>query len=81
MALIECPECGESVSNKAESCPHCGFPFVEKETPSRARKNPAWLAVDRCRFCGCRVVTDDRIMPDKKNETCQYCAFRIVRDD
>lgn len=27
MALIECPECGGRVSDKAKSCPHCGFPL------------------------------------------------------
>jgi hypothetical protein len=25
MALIKCPECGESVSDKAPNCPHCGL--------------------------------------------------------
>jgi len=30
MALIVCPECGQSVSDKAKSCIHCGFP-LEKE--------------------------------------------------
>jgi RNA polymerase subunit RPABC4/transcription elongation factor Spt4 len=24
MALISCKECGQSVSNKANICPHCG---------------------------------------------------------
>ena len=26
MALIKCPECKNSISNKAEKCPHCGIP-------------------------------------------------------
>lgn len=26
MALIECPECGKNISDKAELCPHCGLP-------------------------------------------------------
>jgi len=26
LALINCPECGNSISDKAESCPHCGLP-------------------------------------------------------
>ena len=26
MALIKCPECKNSISNKAEKCPHCGVP-------------------------------------------------------
>ena len=31
MALIICPECGKSVSDKATVCPECGYPLVEKE--------------------------------------------------
>ena len=27
MALISCPECGNSVSDKAKACPKCGFPI------------------------------------------------------
>ena len=27
MALISCPECGKQISNRALSCPHCGFPM------------------------------------------------------
>jgi len=26
MALIQCPECGRDVSDKAAACPHCGHP-------------------------------------------------------
>ena len=29
MALIKCPECGEQISDKAQSCPHCGCPSSE----------------------------------------------------
>lgn len=28
MALINCPECQKQVSDKANSCIHCGFPLV-----------------------------------------------------
>lgn len=27
MAIIQCPECGRSVSNQASNCPHCGYPL------------------------------------------------------
>lgn len=27
MALITCPSCGQTVSDKAPRCPHCGMPF------------------------------------------------------
>lgn len=41
MALINCPECGKQISDKASMCIHCGFPLQEemsknippKETP------------------------------------------------
>jgi hypothetical protein len=29
MALINCPECGERVSDQAPSCIHCGFPLAQ----------------------------------------------------
>lgn len=28
MALIDCPECGKEVSDKALSCPNCGYPIT-----------------------------------------------------
>ena len=34
MALINCPECGKEISDKATNCPHCGFP-VQKEKVAR----------------------------------------------
>lgn len=27
MSLINCPECNKEISDKAKSCPHCGFPI------------------------------------------------------
>ena len=30
MALINCPECGNQVSDKATNCPHCGNPIDTK---------------------------------------------------
>lgn len=29
MALISCPECSREISDRAISCPHCGFPLAE----------------------------------------------------
>ncbi len=31
MALIKCPECGNTVSDKAEACPNCGFPITNEK--------------------------------------------------
>ena len=34
--LVKCPECELQVSDKAVSCPHCGYPMVkQEETPKR----------------------------------------------
>lgn len=40
MALITCPECTLPVSDKALSCPHCGYPLAAtaKKKPSASRK-------------------------------------------
>jgi len=32
MALINCPECAREVSDKAVSCPQCGFPIAGQST-------------------------------------------------
>ncbi|MFB6271450.1 MAG: zinc ribbon domain-containing protein [Salinibacter sp.] len=29
MALVDCPECTKDVSEHADACPHCGYPFEE----------------------------------------------------
>lgn len=31
MALINCPECGKGISDKAENCPNCGFPINQPD--------------------------------------------------
>lgn len=42
MALIQCPECTLQVSDKALSCPHCGYPMdkglIRQKTASRKHK-------------------------------------------
>ena len=48
MALIKCPECELQVSDRALSCPHCGYPLQEvpmvtvssKKKKNRRRRLP-----------------------------------------
>ena len=40
MALIECPECSKEVSDKANACPNCGFPFNKEEKVKYIYKEP-----------------------------------------
>lgn len=34
MALINCPECGKEISDRAKACPHCGAPLRIKKQKS-----------------------------------------------
>lgn len=46
MALINCPECNQSVSTEAKVCPHCGYPldsYVKAQTTCPSPKNADWL--------------------------------------
>ncbi|MBQ0960343.1 TM2 domain-containing protein [Ideonella sp. 4Y11] len=44
MALIKCPECSTQVSDKAASCPSCGYPLADAtpvEGGVQAQRTPA----------------------------------------
>lgn len=44
MALIKCPECGLSISDKAAACPNCGYPLQPAPEPVEyelTRSNPS----------------------------------------
>lgn len=43
MALINCPECGTQVSDKAESCPKCSFPINSKTEKIAKREEGCFL--------------------------------------
>lgn len=47
MALIDCPSCGKKMSNKAASCPHCGF--SAGATPDDVARLRSRQAADRFR--------------------------------
>lgn len=40
MALIKCPECGKEISDKATTCPNCGYPV-----PINQQKHPMLIPV------------------------------------
>ena len=39
MALIKCPECQLQVSDKAITCPHCGYPLDTKAVKRQYNKS------------------------------------------
>lgn len=38
MAITKCPECGKEVSDKAQSCPNCGYPISQNTTDQQEIK-------------------------------------------
>lgn len=46
MALIQCPECGKEISEKATSCPNCGYAFENMKF---------------CKHCGAKIFEDSVI--------------------
>lgn len=56
MAMIQCPECGQEISDKAKKCIHCGKVLVEepKKFCSECGKEIP-LESEECPFCGCPV--------------------------
>lgn len=62
MAMIQCPECGQEISDKAKKCIHCGKVLVKevltKKFCNECGKEIATDAVE-CPYCGC-PIEDDR---------------------
>lgn len=46
MALIKCPECGSSISDKAEKCPHCGLPATYFPNAEASASNASTGEID-----------------------------------
>lgn len=62
MALIKCPECGRDVSDKAKSCPNCGFPVEEIEAPMDKEQF--------CPYCGDTLRLEE-------GAYCLSCGMRV----
>lgn len=60
MAMIQCPECGQEISDKAKKCIHCGKVFVEEKPVNEEIKCSECGTVlaetdEICLNCGCPV--------------------------
>lgn len=52
MALIKCPECGKEVSDRALSCPSCGFPLIKNDKICPECNTMVPTDADTCPTCG-----------------------------
>lgn len=61
MAMMECPNCGEQVSDKAKKCVHCGAVLIPEEK-RYCQECGAELdtEADVCPKCGCPVENVER---------------------
>lgn len=64
MALIQCPKCSGTVSDKAPRCIHCGFPLADSNSvpsmqhfsiPSASDKNVEMPNFSICKTCGSKI--------------------------
>ena len=65
IALINCPECNKEISDKAETCPHCGYKLPKQE--------PMFQGV-YCPKCLKASWTKDGI-----GETCIFCNTKMKK--
>ena len=78
MALIECSECKKEISDKAESCPHCGFPI--SKTTSREREKQGTEDRDAGRITKTSCGKFKFFSQDKEHVvlTCTTCGCVLV---
>lgn len=66
MALIECPECGGKVLDKAPACIHCGYPLQEP-------KEEQVQQIQYCPYCGKQNIIESTF--------CGYCGKSFVKKE
>ena len=66
MALIECPECGGKVSDKAPTCIHCGYPLQEPVEVAKPQ-------IQYCPYCGKQNNIDSTF--------CAYCGKSFLKGE
>lgn len=65
MALIKCPECGQTISDKATKCPRCGFPLT-KDSTQAAPSDSTTVQTENATDAEHNVQTDLKIFPKKR---------------
>lgn len=87
MALINCPECGKEISDKAKQCMQCGFPIDEylQKNDKKSKEQEMYLCnscfkqneigEDYCVFCGNRLTPycKAEMMYEDDMMPCPFC--------
>ena len=91
MAMIYCKECGKEISDKAEKCPHCGFPMnppIQNNYQTATQNNQkiknsglgvaSLISILGCTFwLGIIFAIIDLCKKDGKKKTCSIIALII----
>lgn len=72
MALIKCPECGREISDKAESCPNCGYPIKKQDCNEEANTNEKLTDEDMQECPNCHFA----LRPTETS--CPKCGARMI---
>jgi len=68
MALIDCPECGAKISERAPTCPQCGFPIAtESSDLSTASAEPMAEAKDADPTPAAASATEPAPLPTERS--------------
>ena len=80
MAMIECPHCGEQVSEKAKKCVHCGEILIPEEK-KHCTECGAELAegMTECPNCGCPVEEAPRREMDEKPQKVEVTGVKVTK--
>ena len=52
MPLINCPDCGQKISDSARDCKNCGFPIADNLIVCAECKTKSWNTNEICPECG-----------------------------
>lgn len=74
MALIKCIECGNNVSEYAESCPKCGCPMsvIKNKTIKENFEKENQISNEQCPLCSAKKP---HIIIDNIKEVCSVCGY------
>lgn len=73
MALINCPECGKRVSDKAGNCPNCGCPIQPEQEAAKDNRGERWSSEQSS-----KTVTKKNQDKPKKKGGCLKVVLIIV---
>lgn len=78
MAIIQCPECGQEISDKAKKCIHCGKVFVEEKSVKEIKCSECGTILaetdEICPNCGCPVEKEE----DTKMQQVEVASIKMA---